>query len=206
MKITGKVPNKLVAGGEEAEGAEAAVWRGGHTHRSFLGVSSSPSCTTAFPLPHALVRVTHSKRGSGGMKSESAGNEESKHPGEGVAKWRGAIKHALEDKHGVCVCVSSYNSLWWHISPLSALDLKTSSPCTHTDLYLFCAVGVHGLRSPPSTTWLYSTLYTHTGLLKHALHKCTIQPSNGTLCEAVHISKAFKWFDIYSQKISESAL
>lgn len=121
MKITGKVPNKLVAGGEEAEGAEAAVWRGGHTHWSFLGVSSAPSCTTAFPLPHALVRVTHSERGSGGMKSESVGNEESKHPGEGVAKWRGAIKHALEDKHGVCVCVSPCTTVCDDTFPLCLL-------------------------------------------------------------------------------------
>lgn len=59
-----------------------------------IGVSSSSSFTTAFPLPHALVRVTHRKRGNEGMKSESVGNEESKHPGEGVAEWRGAIKHA----------------------------------------------------------------------------------------------------------------
>lgn len=43
---------------------------------AILGVSSSSS-TTSFPLPHALVRVTHRKRGSEGMRSERAGNEES---------------------------------------------------------------------------------------------------------------------------------
>lgn len=92
--MAGKVPNKLLAGGEEAESAGAAVWRGGHTHWSLFGVSSSSSSTSSSSPPHALVRVTHRKRGSEGMKSKSTGNEESKHPGEGVAGWRDAIKNA----------------------------------------------------------------------------------------------------------------
>lgn len=83
-----------MAGGEEAEGTEAAVWRGGHTHWSVLGVSTSSSSTSSSSPPQALVIVTHRKRGSEGTKSESAGNEQSKHSGEGVAGWRDAIRNA----------------------------------------------------------------------------------------------------------------
>ena len=76
-KIAGKVPYKLLAGGGEAVGAEAAVWRDGHTHRSLLAACSSSSSTSS--LPHALVRVTHRKRGSEGTKGKSAHIQESKH-------------------------------------------------------------------------------------------------------------------------------
>lgn len=42
------------------------------------------------------------------MRSESAGNEESKHPGEGVVERRGAIRHVREDEFALCVCVCVY--------------------------------------------------------------------------------------------------
>lgn len=105
-KIAGKVPYKLLASSGEAEGAEAAVWRGGHTHWSLLGVSSSSSSTSSSSPPHALVRVTHRKRGSEGMKSKSAGNEESKHHVEGVAGWRECQKECVRGQtFCVCICV-----------------------------------------------------------------------------------------------------
>lgn len=154
-----------------------------------LGVPSSSS-TTSFPLPHALVRVTHRKRGSEGMRSERAGNGESKHPGEGVVERRGKSMWERTNLR-LCVCwivcddtfpLCLLQTLKYH--PHHVLTLNSF----YSVLWEFMASAPHSV--PPDCT----VLFTHTCIIQHTLHKCIIQMSDDCLCETAHVSEACKWF------------
>lgn len=110
---------------EEAEGAEAAVWRGGRTHWSLFGVSYLSSSTFSSSPPYALGRVTHRKYEQERWRWSEQGGE---------TPWRHIFSvYQLVGQFVIRGFV------------LFELDLKTSSPARDTELYLFCPVGVHGL-------------------------------------------------------------
>lgn len=154
---------------EEAESAEAAVWCGGHTHRSLLVVSSSSSSSSS-PPPHALVRVTHRKRGSEGMRSNSAGNEASKHHGEGVAGRRDTIKNVWEDNPPVyvhvclCVCALVGHFVMTHFHSVCTrpqnviFTVHQTLNSIYSALWEFMASSPH--NGPPDCTLLFTHITT----------------------------------------------